>query len=111
MELTYLILLILTIFYVPFYIWVWRSPKAAEYGLAKYGPCVMIKTKYGTGLMDRLSRYRRFWRFFGTLSLVISVGLMAFIILIIAVGILNLANSLSSPGVGIEYALAIPGLN
>ena len=111
MELTYLILLVLTIFYIPFYIWVWRSPKAAKYGLAKYGPCVMIKTKYGTKLMDKLSRYRRFWKFFGTFSLIVSVFLMAFIILIIAVGIMNLTTSLTAPGLGVEYALAIPGLN
>jgi len=110
-ELSYLILLILAIIYVPFYIWVWRSPQAAKYGLAKYGPCVMIKTKYGTGLMDRLSKYKRLWKFFGAFSLVVSVGLMIFIILIIAVGVMNLSNSLSSPGIGLEYALAIPGLN
>ena len=111
MEPTYIILLILTIFYIPFYVWVRRSPKAAELGLAKYGPCVMIKTKFGTKLMDRLSRYRRFWRFFGALSLVISLFLMAFIILVIVVGVMNLAGSISSPGLGAEYALAIPGLN
>ncbi|MCL2295997.1 MAG: site-2 protease family protein, partial [Methanomassiliicoccaceae archaeon] len=111
MELTYIILLILAIFYVPFYIWVWRSPKAAEYGLVKYGPCVMIKTKYGMRLMERLSRYRRFWRFFGTLSIIISIFLMGFIILVIVVGVMNLANSMMSPGIGIEYALAIPGIN
>jgi len=111
LELTYLILLILAIIYVPFYIWVRRSPRAAEFGLAKYGPCVMIKTKYGTRLMDRLSRYRRFWKFFGTFSLVVSFVLMAFIILIIAVGVMNLASSLTSPGMGVQYALAIPGLN
>jgi membrane-associated protease RseP (regulator of RpoE activity) len=110
-ELSYLILLILAIFYVPFYIWVRRSPKAAEYGLVKYGPCVMIKTKYGTRLMDRLSRYRRFWRFFGILSLIISFGLMAFILLIIVVGVMKLATSFSSPGLGGGYALPIPGLN
>ena len=111
MELTYLILLILTIFYIPFYFWVRRSPKAAERGLVKYGPTVMIKTRYGTGLMDRLSRYRRFWRFFGLFSITIAFVLMAFIVLIIAVGLMNLSSSLLSPGVGVEYALAIPGLN
>ncbi|MCL2510184.1 MAG: site-2 protease family protein [Methanomassiliicoccaceae archaeon] len=111
MELTYIILIILTIIYIPIYIWVWRSPKAAKYGLAKYGPCVMIKTKYGTALMERLSRYRRFWRFFGTLSLIISAVLMVFILIIIAVGVSNLHSSLTAPGLGVEYALAIPGIN
>lgn len=111
MELTYIILLILTIFYVPFYIWVRRSPEAKRRGLAKYGPTVMIKTRYGTRLMDRLSVYKRFWKFFGAFSIAVSIVLMAFIILIIAVGLTNLSSSLASPGVGVEYALAIPGLN
>ena len=111
MDLTYIILIVLTIFYVPFYIWVWRSPKAAKYGLAKYGPCVMIRTKFGTNLMERLSRNKRFWKYFGTFSLIVSVFLMAFIIFIIAVGVSNLATSLSAPGIGVEYALAIPGIN
>jgi membrane-associated protease RseP (regulator of RpoE activity) len=110
-ELTYVILIILTILYIPFYFWVRLSPKAAELGLVKYGPLVMIKTRFGTGLMDRLSVYRRFWRFFGALSIAISIILMAFIVLIIAVGIMNLSQSMSSPGLGVEYALAIPGLN
>lgn len=111
MELTYVILLILVIFYVPFYLWVWKSPTAKKYGLAKYGPCVMVRTRWGTRLMDRLSVYKRFWKFFGTLSIIISFILMAFIILIIAVGVMNLSSSLSSSGIGIQYALAIPGIN
>lgn len=111
MEWPFVILLILAIIYVPLYIWVRRSPKAEKYGLVKYGPLIMIKTKFGTKLMDRLSVYKRFWKFFGTLSLAISLLLMAFIILIIIVGISNLSTSLLSPGIGIEYALAIPGLN
>jgi len=71
----------------------------------------MIRTKWGTGLMDKLSVYKRFWKFFGTLSIIISFILMAFIILIIAVGVMNLSSSLSSSGIGLQYALAIPGIN
>ncbi|MDR3205479.1 MAG: site-2 protease family protein [Candidatus Methanoplasma sp.] len=111
METTYLILLILAIIYVPLYIWVLKSPKAAEYGLAKYGPTIMVKTKLGIRLMDRLCVYRRFWKFFGTVSIAISFMLMAVMVYIMLVGILNLSASLSRPGVGVEYALAIPGIN
>ena len=111
MELSYIVLLILAIIYVPFYLWVRFSPNAAKYGLVKYGPTVMIKTKLGTKLMEKWCIYTRFWRFFGTLSLVISAVLMAGIIFIMIVGMTNLASNLSAPGIGIEYALAIPGLN
>jgi Predicted membrane-associated Zn-dependent proteases 1 len=111
LELTYIVLLILAIIYVPFYLWVRFSPNAAKYGLVKYGPTVMIKTKLGTKLMEKWCIYTRFWRFFGTLSLVISAVLMIGIIFIMIVGMTNLASNLSAPGIGIEYALAIPGLN
>jgi Predicted membrane-associated Zn-dependent proteases 1 len=111
LELTYIVLLILAIIYVPFYLWVRISPNAAKYGLVKYGPTVMIKTKLGTKLMERWCVYTRFWRFFGTLSLVISAVLMIGIVVIMLIGMTNLVSNLSAPGIGIEYALAIPGLN
>jgi membrane-associated protease RseP (regulator of RpoE activity) len=107
----YLVLLILTIIYIPIYIWVRRSPRAKKLGLVEYGPTVMIKTKSGTKIMDKWSKYRRFWRFFGLFSIATSLCLMAFIVFIIVVGITNLPNSLASKGIGVEYALAIPGLN
>ena len=111
LDTTYIILLILAIVYVPIYIWVWRSPKAKEYGLVKYGPCVMVKTKMGFKLIERLSVYKRFWRAFGVFSNVISFILMAFIVLVIAVGVLNISASLAAPGIGVDKALAIPGIN
>jgi membrane-associated protease RseP (regulator of RpoE activity) len=111
LETTYLVLLALAVIYVPLYLWVRFSPNASKYGLVKYGPCIMIKTQLGTRIMDRLSVYTRFWRFFGLLSIAISFFLMACILYIVVVGILNMASSFSAPGLGVEYALAIPGLN
>ena len=111
MELTYIVLLALLVVYIPFYFWVRFSPNAEKYGLVKYGPMVMVKTKLGTKLMEKWCVYTRFWRFFGTLSLIISAILMVTIILIMVIGIGNFVSNLSAPGLGIEYALAIPGLN
>jgi Predicted secreted protein containing a PDZ domain len=111
MELTYIVLLALLVVYIPFYFWVRYSPNAAKRGLVKYGPMVMVKTKLGTKLMEKWCVYTRFWRFFGALSLVISAILMVTMIFIMIVGIGNFVNNLSAPGLGVEYALAIPGLN
>lgn len=111
MELSFLVLLVLAIFYIPIYFWVRISPNAAKYGLVKYGPLIMIKTRLGTRLMDRWSVYKRFWNFFGALSIVLSIILMITILYILAVGVGNLVHNLSAPGIGIEYALAIPGFN
>ena len=80
MEASYLAMLILLVVYIPIYVWVWRRPEQAErYHLVKYGPAIMIKTRLGIGLMDRLARYTRFWRFFGFLSKFISAALTWFL--------------------------------
>lgn len=111
METVYIILLILAALYVPVYLWVRYSPRAERYGLRKYGPAVMLRTKLGMRLIDRYSVYTRFWRVFGAVSLVLSVILTVTIMYILAVGMLNLPSTLARDGLGIEYALAIPGLN
>jgi membrane-associated protease RseP (regulator of RpoE activity) len=111
MELAYIILIILAIIYIPIFIYVRFSPKAEGYGLVTYGPLVMIKTKYGIKLMDRLCVYTRFWRFFGVLSKAIVYILMAFMMFILIVDLFALPSMIGRGGLGIEYALAIPGLN
>ena len=110
MNTAYLILLILLIIYIPFYFYV-RAGKLERYGLVKYGPCVMIKTKAGLRMMERLARCRRFWRFFGVLSKIITVILMVFMVFIIILNLTRLPDMIGGPRIGVEYVLAIPGLN
>lgn len=111
MNTTVLILLVLLIIYVPLWFYVWKHPSALRYGLEKYGPTIKINSRLGIRIMDRLSRYRRFWRFFGVLSQVISLLLMVMMVYIMAVAVIRLPTTLSAGGMGIEYVLAIPGLN
>jgi membrane-associated protease RseP (regulator of RpoE activity) len=112
MSLTGWILLILLLIYIPLWIWVWRSPKAAKYGLEKYGPCIKINTQLGKKSMDKVAKYHRFWRAMGVFSQVASFVMMAVIVYVVVVAVINLPNSLqSSTSIGIEYVLAIPGLN
>lgn len=111
MQLAYVILLILLIIYIPFYFYV-RTGKLEKYGLVKYGPTVMLKTKLGTKLMDRLAKHRKVWRIFGFISKIITVVLMTFIVFIVVVDLLMLPQMIgSSTNIGLEYVLAIPGLN
>ena len=111
MNTTYLILLILLIIYIPTFIFVKKSEKAKDLGLVTSGPMIMIKTKIGVALMDRLCVYRRFWRAMGIISRFITLFLMAFIVSIIAIDLIAIPRMTSTGGLGIEYALAIPGLN
>lgn len=105
------ILLILLIIYIPLWVFAWKDPRAAKLGLQKYGPLIKINTRLGVKTMDRVCKYRRFWRAMGVLSQVLAFVLMAAIVYTMVVGVINLPSALQRGGIGIEYALAIPGLN
>ena len=111
METVYLVLLILLIIYIPLYVYVRKSEKAHEKGFVPYGPTIMIKTSWGLKLMDRLARYKRFWNFMGAVSLVVSAILAIAIMSILIIDLSVLPSMFGKTGMGIEYALAIPGLN
>ena len=111
METTYIVLIILTVIYVPLFLYVKFNKKLEEKGLLPYGPCIMIRTKVGLRLIDRYGRYKRFWRICGIASRVITLLLMAYIVVIIILDLILLPAAIGHGGMGIEYALAIPGLN
>ena len=107
-----MVLLILFIIYVPIYIYVRKSEKAHEAGFVTWGPTIMIKTKWGLGMMDRIGSHRKLWNVFGAFSLFVSFLLMVTIVAILAIDISLLPEVIASgTSMGIEYALAIPGLN
>ena len=113
MDLAYQVLIVLAVIYIPIWLWVWRCPEKAErLHLCKYGPCIMIKTKLGFRTMDRLSRYTRFWAAFGFFSKLVSAVLFLMMMYMLVVAIMAVpARMASGSSIGIEYALAIPGLN
>ena len=112
-DTAYLVLLLLLIVYIPIYLWVRTKPEQAErYHLVKYGPCIMIRTKLGIRVMERLGKYTRFWRAFGFVSKVITAVLLIMIMYMVINSLLLIPARLESGvSIGIEYALAIPGFN
>ena len=111
MNTTVLILLILLIIYVPLWFFVWKHPSALRYGLEKYGPTIKINSKLGMRFMDRFGRYKRFWRAFGLFSQIVSFMLMVMMVYIMVVAVLRLPSTFGQSKLGVEYVLAIPGLN
>lgn len=112
MNMAYVVLLILFIIYVPIYVYVRKSQKAHDAGFVTWGPTIMIKTKWGLGMMDRIGAHKKLWNVFGAISLVISFLLMVTIVAILIIDISLLPSVIASgTSMGIEYALAIPGLN
>ncbi len=111
METVYIVLLALLVVYIPIYIYVRKSEKAHEKGFVPYGPTIMIRTKWGLKLMDRMAKYKRFWNVMGYVSLGVSLVLAIIIVTILAIDLSVLPQMFGRSGIGIEYALAIPGLN
>lgn len=111
MSSTETILIALLIIYIPIWVFAFKSPKAKKLGLEIWGPAIKINTRMGLRLMDRLAVYHRFWRAFGVFSQIVSLGLMAIMVVLMVLSVVNLPNALGSSRFGLEYALAIPGLN
>ena len=62
METTYIVLIILTAIYIPLFLYVKFGKKLESKGIVPYGPTIMIRTKIGMKTIDRLGKYKRFWR-------------------------------------------------
>lgn len=82
-----------------------------ERTLSLFGPALMIKTRRGRGLLDRLGSYRRFWSVAGD----VAIALMA-LAMIVVVGLLALEAVLisqvpASEAPSPQTALGIPGIN
>lgn len=106
-----LVLLILFAVYVMIFYAVRRSPRLQERGVVTWGPVIMLRTPWGLRMMDRMARHTRFWRIMGRVSMTVSFALMAVIAVILIIDLIFLPQAMQSDGLGIEYALAIPGLN
>lgn len=111
MNTTELILVILTVIYVPLWFYVWKHPNLLSRGLEKYGPVIKINSRFGLRFIERFSKYHRFWRAFGAFSQVVSLFLMIMMVYIMVFAVIRIPSMMSRGGVGIEYVLAIPGLN
>ncbi len=112
MDAALLVMIILCIVYVPIWIWVWKRPEAAaKYHLHKYGPTIMIRTPLGIKAMDRIGKHTLFWRVFGFISRLLSAILFLLMMYMLIVALINLPQRIGNGGIGIQYALAIPGFN
>jgi membrane-associated protease RseP (regulator of RpoE activity) len=111
MNTTELILLILVIIYIPLWFIVWKHPAALRHGFEKYGPAIKINTRLGLAFIDRFGRYKRFWHWCGVFAQIVSFLLMVMMVFIMAVAVYRMPQTLTNGGLGLEYVLAIPGLN
>lgn len=113
MDTTYIALIALTAIYVPLFFYIRfkssRNPNLKRF--TTYGPAIMIKTRIGIKLINRLGKYKKIWRIFGVVSRLVTILLMLYIVVIIVIDLLMLPSIFDKDGIGIKYALPIPGIN
>jgi membrane-associated protease RseP (regulator of RpoE activity) len=83
----------------------------ADRSLSLLGPALMLKTRKGLSLLDRIGRFRRLWTLLGDLGVVLAGIAMALIIGVLALDAVVALEIPASAAPSPSEALAIPGLN
>ncbi len=84
-----------------------------RYGITAYGPLLMIRTKKGLNLLDKLAKAKRFWRIYADAGLpAVFAGMVFMFALIIAADIIMITHppkpsEITSP----RAAVLLPGIN
>ncbi len=78
---------------------------------ALLGPILMVKTLRGRGLLERLSRLKRFWNAFGDLGIVLALVGMVAIFALLLIGAWEATSVPAAARPQANTVLAIPGLN
>lgn len=107
----YVIALTVLVFYIAIIFYLKRQGILQRLGLELWGPLVIWRTQAGKRLIDKLAIPKRFWRGFATLSKLLCVVVMVFImgLLIWEATLVTSIPAESAPTP--EMMLGIPGLN
>ena len=79
--------------------------------LTLFGPALMIKTRRGQSLLDRLGQYRRLWNVVGDLGIVLAGLAMVLIVGLLALEALLISQVPASAAPTPQTALGLPGIN
>jgi len=85
----------------------------ARHGVTAYGPILMLRTKQGLPLLDKLARPKRFWRFFANIGIPLTVIAMFFMLAILLVGDVRILVTQPAPSAlnAPQNVLLLPGIN
>ena len=76
-----------------------------------YGPFLMIKTRRGRELIDRLSKRERFWTAFGRISIGVTIGSMVALMLMLVWEAFLVLSLPPSAAPAPELLIGLPGIN
>ncbi len=102
-------LLIIIIYIIIVYI-LWKRKILEKLNISFFGPFLMWRTKRGRQFLDKLAQKKRFWGFYGILSILITVIAMILISILIILGSIAAMDVRARP-LPPEFILALPGLN
>ncbi len=110
-EILLLFLVILFSYFITVYM-LHRKGVLDRHNLSLWGPALMWRTERGKKLIDRIARYRRFWKVFGLVGIIsvfVMMGLM--LTLLISVTPLALEAEETIASTNPEIIIGLPGLN
>ncbi len=76
-----------------------------------YGPFLMMKTRRGRELIDRLSKRQRFWTAFGRISIGVTIGSMVALTLMLIWEAFLVLNLPAAAAPAPELLIGLPGIN
>ena len=110
----FLLILIVSL-YVGIIVFLDRKGVLKRYNISLYGPFLMIRTEKGKDLIYRLSRKKRFWIWFGNISIVVCFVTMVAMVLLLLWQFWWLGEHITKEVAeklpGVNMVLIIPGVN
>ena len=79
--------------------------------LSLFGPALMIKTKRGRELLDRVGRFRRFWTPAADVGIFLAAAAMAIVLIVLILDAIIALRIPASAAPSPAEALGIPGIN
>ena len=90
-----------------------RDGKLDEWNATRvFGFVLMVRTKRGLDLLEKVAKPRKFWRFYGEVSLwVCNLAMLGVALVVIMAFITSIFNPIDTPPPSASELVAIPGLN
>ena len=76
-----------------------------------FGPALMVKTRRGRGMLDRVGRFQRFWSAVGAFGVALAAAAMGVVVLVLALDAIVATQIPASAAPSPAEALGIPGIN
>jgi membrane-associated protease RseP (regulator of RpoE activity) len=106
------IALVLVILYAVVVYVLYRSGRIGpERAITLFGPALMIKTRQGRGMLDRVGRFRRFWSTAGDVGIVLAALAMVTIVVVLLIDAVIALRIPASAAPSVSEAVGIPGIN